>query len=355
MFKVFFPVIGSFFDPLLVFAIGLFGGFLSGFLGIGSGIMITPVLMEFGIHPLFAVSNQICHAVGVNMTNFLMYKREQDVDFHLASYILFGGGLGAVCEWFILMRSGGTPDNAPRTFATIYATVLVILGITMLVQSIKAWREGMGRKYADGVMMRRWMLYLPLHKIFVRSRTEMSVTIPIFVGFVAGVLVSYLGGGENLLMAPVITYLIGRVSSVVNGTTALAGCVIASLVAMIYACSNYCCDIEFVMILFAGATLGSWLGVKLSYNVRRCYVTSLASITIFLMASRQIFKLINNSLTPILAPQIPARNSFFADIAHDTPMLYTITCIFLVTITALISEKILLWLTNMGSKRRAQR
>jgi uncharacterized membrane protein YfcA len=355
MFKLFFPVVGAFFDPLVIFATGLFGGFLSGFLGIGSGVIITPVLIEFGIHPLLAVSNQLCHAIGVNMTSFLMYKRKQDVDFHLASYILLGGGLGAACEWFVLMRMGGSADNAPRMFASVYASVLVLLGVIVLIQSIKAWRDESGKKYAYGVMMRRWMLYLPFHKIFVRSRTEMSVTIPIFVGFVTGVLVSSLGGGENLLMAPIITYLIGRVSSVVNGTTALAGCAITGMVAVIYACGNYCCDVEFVMILFAGATLGSWLGVNLSYNMRRCYVNMLASVAIFLMASRQIFKLLNNSLTPSMLKKIDLSGSMLSKLAHDMPLLYTFVCIFLVTITALIAEKILRWITDIRNKKRASK
>jgi uncharacterized membrane protein YfcA len=235
-------------------------------------------------------------------------------------------------------------------FAIVYAVVLVVLGVTVLVQSIKAWHDESGKKYAYGVMMRRWMLYLPFHKIFVRSRTEMSVIIPIFVGFVTGILVSSLGGGENLLMAPVITYLIGRVSSVVNGTTALAGCAITGMVAIIYACSNYCCDIEFVMILFMGATIGSWLGVTLSYNMRRCYVNMLASAAIFLMASRQVFKLMNNSLTPSMLKKIDISGSVLSRLAHDMPLLYTFVCIFLVMITALVAEKILRWITDARSK-----
>ncbi|MDR1034463.1 MAG: sulfite exporter TauE/SafE family protein [Holosporales bacterium] len=350
MFKLFFPIIGSFFDPLVVFATGLFGGFLSGFLGIGSGVIITPVLIEFGIHPLLAVSNQLCHAIGVNMTNFLMYKRKQDVDFHLASYILLGSILGTACAWLILMKIGRSPENTTKVFAIVYTMVLIILGITIFVQSVKAWHDRIGRKYTYGVMMRRWMLYLPCHKIFVRSRTEMSVTIPIFVGFVTGILVSSLGGGENLLMAPVITYLIGRVSSVVNGTTALAGCATTGMVAIIYACSNYCCDVKFVMILFAGATFGSWLGVGLSYNIRRYYVNMLASVAIFLMASRQIFKLINDSIPTVTLKKIDISGSLLSRIAHDMPLLYTFLCIFLVTITALIAEKILRWITNVRTR-----
>ncbi|MDR1233703.1 MAG: sulfite exporter TauE/SafE family protein [Holosporales bacterium] len=351
MIKLFFPVIGSFFDPFLIFSTGLFGGFLSGFLGVGSGIVITPILMEFGIHPFWALANQLCHAVGFNMTNFLMFKRKQDVDFHLASYILIGGCLGATCEWIVVMQKNVSTDSTLNTFVYIYSVVLIVLGSTLCVQSIKEWAKGGGKKYSSGIMMRRWMLYLPFHKIFVRSRTEMSILIPIFVGFLAGVLVSALGGGDNLLMAPIITYLIGRISPVVNGTTALAGCVITGIVAIIYACGGYCCDLAFIIILFAGTAIGSWLGVKLTYSIRRCYINIMASMVIFLMAGRQIFKILYDSFPRIIMKSHALHQSLLSDIANKNPMIYTWTCIVIVTVMALVFEKMLQRIADLHTNR----
>ena len=337
MLKLFFPITGLFVDPFLVFSTGLFGGFMSGFLGIGCGVIITPVLMEFGIPPLIAVATQLCHAVGTNFTNFLAYKRNRDVDFHLAAYILFGGFLGAACEWALLRCSSGS--GAINKFIYVYVVVLIVFGFIMLTQSFKEWKRGGVNKYASGVMMRRWMLYLPFHKIFVRSRAEMSVLIPIFVGFLAGLLVASLGGGNNLFMAPIITYLIGRISPVVNGTTALAGCVITAVVAVIYSSSNYCCDMLFVLILFAGAAFGSWIGVKLTYNIKRYYINALAGIIVFLMASRQIFKIINHSFTTQIENVADLTKSVFAQIVNGNPVLYTIICIITITLIAYIFEK----------------
>ena len=294
MLKIFFPLTGLFFDPFLIFSTGLFGGFISGFLGVGCGVIITPFLMEFGVPPLISVSTQLCHAVGTNLTNFLSYKRKRDVDFHLASYILFGGFLGGTCEWLLLKYSSGAKAVFEK-FVYVYITVLVVFGIIMLTQSIKDWDDRNKKRITSAVMMRRWMLYLPFHRIFIRSRAEMSVLIPIFVGFLAGLLVASLGGGNNLFMAPIITYLIGRISPVVHGTTALAGCVITAVIAVIYSHSGYCCDMLFVLILFAGAAFGSFVGVKLTYSVKRCYINAMAAIVVFLMASRQIFKLFSNS------------------------------------------------------------
>ena len=82
--------------------IGLLGGFVSGFLSIGCGIIITPLLVDLGLSPFVAIPTQLCHSVGTNFSNFLTYAHKRDVDFHLAFYILIGGVFGSACEWIFL-------------------------------------------------------------------------------------------------------------------------------------------------------------------------------------------------------------------------------------------------------------
>lgn len=351
---MFFPITGLFFDPFLIFSTGLFGGFISGFLGIGCGVIIAPVLMEFGIPPLVAVSTQLCHAVGTNLTSFLSYKRKRDVDFHLATYILFGGILGASCEW-LLLRYSSNSTAVVNKFIYVYVFVLFIFGIIMLTQGVKEWKNGSKKKYNSSVMMRRWMLYLPFHKIFVRSRAEMSILIPIFVGFLAGLLVASLGGGNNLFMAPILTYLIGRISPVVYGTTSLAGFVITAIVSIIYSETGYCCDMSFVLILFAGAALGSFIGVKLTYNIQRYYINAMASIVVFLFASRQIFKLYSNSFAIGSNQAADLSKSFIFKFAHGSTITYTLICICLISVIAFIFEKSLQALSDKRKNMRSRK
>lgn len=340
MLNIFFPITGMFLNPLLIFSTGLCGGFVSGFLGIGCGIIITPMLMEFGIPPLIAVSTQLCHAVGTNLTNFLTYKRKMDVDYHLAIYMLLGGFLGAATEWLILNFSNSSRAVFNK-FLYVYISILTIFGFVMLFQSYKTWRHKKNRKYLNTVSMRRWMIYLPFHKIFVRSRTEMSILIPIFVGFLAGILVSSLGGGNNLFMTPILTYLIGRISPVVNGTTSLVGFVITAIIALIYSLSDYCCDIFFVLLLFAGAAFGSWIGVKLTYKIQRFYIYAVAALVVFMMASRQILKLINHSFSTGISLKADFSNSVFSKLFEINSFEYTFLCILIIVIIALIYERLL--------------
>jgi uncharacterized membrane protein YfcA len=323
----------------LIITIGLLGGFVSGFFGVGCGIIITPALMELGLPPLVAVSNQLCHSVGVSATNFLTYKRKRDVDFHLAAYILLGGFLGAVCDWFMFQYQGDSLGTS-NTFIRTYIVVLFVVGSIMLIQGAREWkRRGRVKKYIPGVMMRRWMVYVPFHTIFVRSRTEMSVVVPMFTGFLAGILAPSLGGGNSLFMIPIVTYLIGRISPVVNGTTSFTGCVITGVVTLTHACGRCYCDLPFVLVLFAGATSGTWIGVRLSYNVRRYYINILASLVVFLMASRQVFRLLDGSFANGIIDLAGPSKSVMLDIVSKNPIIYTIACVAIIVVAAFISEK----------------
>ena len=319
--------------PLLnTICIGLLGGFVSGLLGIGCGIIVTPLLVDLGLSPLVAIPTQLCHSVGTNFANCLSYAHKRDIDFHLAFYILLGGILGTICEGLFL-KFANDKQVIITKFLYIYIFVLIIFGFVMLKQSFQEWKKSQSKTIIYSVSMRHWMLYLPFHRIFSRSRTEMSILIPIFLGFLTGLLVAALGGGNNLFMAPIITYLIGRISPVVYGTTAFSGFIITSMVAVTYATNNYYCNMSLVVMLFVGAAFGSWLGVKLSYKIKRYLLNIIASIITFFMAGKQINKLLH-----------PVNNTNINDINNDISehsISYTILCIAVIMLLSYIYKTIL--------------
>ncbi len=325
---------GTDFSLLSVLLTGSVGGFTSGFLGTGCGIIITPLLMDFGLPPFVAIPTQLCHAVGTNFTSFLSYKRRTDVDYLFAFFILVGGCFGAFLEW-IFLKNANNPEVILHKFSYIYIGILIVFGSIMLFQSIVTLKYPAKKITQYKLMMRKWMQYLPLHKVFGRFRVEASVTIPIFIGLMSGILVASLGGGSNLFIAPVITYLIGRISPVVYGTTAMASFVVTALVALIYASQHYCCDIALVLLLFVGASFGSWLGVKLTYKIRRSYINIISSGVMFFMAGKQLIKVLNANS----AMSNYTLSTSEGIIVH--PVRYTSMCIILVMIIAYFYERTL--------------
>lgn len=313
---------------------GYLGGLASGLLGIGCGIIIVPALSFFGIPPFIALASQLCHSAATNFNNFLHYAKNNDVDFQLAFYIVLGGCVGAFTEWIFLKNTSASQIISKARY--IYVCTLFIFGIIMLCQSFNTWKKSKSIHKTYTVGMHRWMLYLPFHKIFTRSRTEMSILIPIFLGFLTGILVAALGGGNNLFMAPIITYLIGRISPTVYGTTALAGLIITSIVAIIYANNHCTCDISLVLSLFSGAIIGAQCGIFLFYKIPRFITNGISSLVIFMMACMQLHKIIETNSE--------IETFTYSNILN--PEIYTVKCLILVLCISYIYNKVTKYITK---------
>jgi uncharacterized membrane protein YfcA len=360
--EIFFPIAEISLNSLIILGLGLVGGFASGMLGIGSGVVITPALMMIGVPPLIAVASQLNNAIGTNFIGFLGYWRKRDVDFGLAGYLFVGGIGGAFAELYLLdwLHQGGV---AYKRMAIVYAVVLSVLGFAMLMQNIKSLTKTKSNQKA--VMMRHWMIYIPFHRIFTRSRTEMSVLVPLGVGVMTGMLTSTLGGGNSLFMMPIVGYLIGRTSPVVAGTTLLAGFAITAAVTLVHGLKSEPFDIFLVLILLFGSTIGSQIGVRSSYSLPRPYLGLLGGIVILLISSKFIYDLFKpdvriNTMTEIVTPADPLINDVssivnpwteaFLHFFQKAPFLYVLSGILGVILISMLIENLLHRVT--GFKRR---
>ena len=346
--NLFFPIAGLNFNALTILAVGLAGGIVSSGLGIGSGVVVTPaLLMLIGVPPFVAVTSQMGNAIGVNLMGFLGYWRKRDVDFSLGFYLFIGGVLGAFIEIWLLhrLRERGGGQN----MSLVYIIILGSLATLLLVQSLKTFLKPKASE--KNVMMRPWMIYFPWHKIFIRSRTEISILIPIFVGIGTGLLTSTLGGGNSLFMMPIISYLIGRVSPVVQGTTLFAGFMITTVVTVIHCFTHTPFDLVLVFMLIIGGTLGSKLGLFLSYIFPRHCLGLLGAFVIYSIAGKFAFDLwrgiiskFNKNLLPVPLDSMPLNQSWtiwLSDFVDNFLIAYVIAGIFTIILVAITLEKTL--------------
>ncbi len=346
---IFFPVAGVDFNPLILLGLGVLGGFASGMLGVSGGIVITPGLIFFGVPPLIAVASQLINSIGTNLIGFMGYWRRRDVDFGLAVYLFIGGIFGAVSEIYLLDFIHNKQGQGYAKMTIAYVAVLSILGIVMLIQNLKHILSKETRKQKKAITMRYWMIYIPFHRIFKRSRTEMSVLIPFIVGFLTGLLTSTLGGGNNLFMMPIVSYLIGRVTPVVSGTTLLAAFAITTAVSIVHALHQDPFDVYMVLFLLLGSSVGSQAGVRFSYVMPRPYLGLLAGIIVLLISSKFIKDLIQmgfrsegaiNPATPSFVLQDGTFANLYNNFAYRYTLLHAIIGISLVIVISFTIEQI---------------
>lgn len=348
--NLFFPIAGLSFNVLTILAVGIVGGIVSSGLGIGSGVIVMPALLTLiGVPPFIAVTSQMGNAIGVNLIGFLDYWRKRAVDFGLGFYLLTGGIMGAFTEMFLFqwIRKG----NVNEKIAFVNVIVLTSLATLLFVQNLRSLLRP--ANVDKSITMRHWMIYFPWHKIFIRSRTEISILIPILIGFGTGLLTSTLGGGNSLFMMPIISYLIGRVTPVVKGTTLFAGFIITTVATVIHCYNHSPFDLLLVFFLLIGGTFGSRMGVLLSYFLPRQYLGLLGAGVIYLISAKFAFNLwdhttcsaiIKSSETLKNAVSLPLNQLwtlYILDFLQHSLIGYTLLGIVSVILVAIILEKVL--------------
>jgi uncharacterized membrane protein YfcA len=344
--EILLPVAQLKMNPLTLAIIGSIGGFVSSFLGVGSGIVITPALVMVGVPHFLAVASQLHNSVGTNFMGFLGFLRRGAVDFTMAWYIILGGVAGAITESEILtfVQSG---EYSKENIAIIYAVVLTFLGILLLIQNISFALNPQPKN--KNIVMRDWMIYFPWHRIFTRSRVEMSILVPIGVGFVTGLVTSTLGGGNTLFIMPIVSYLICRQSPVVAGTSLLAGAVITTVVIMGYAAKASLGDIVLIYCLIFGSFMGSRLGVKFRYYFPQYILGILGGFVVLAISFSFIRSAffgvsfdfhIQGNIQPANLGEYSEYAKLIFEFSSTSPIVYGLLCLSSVLILGLVLERI---------------
>lgn len=276
-FELTLPIAGVSLNLFLMLGLGWVGGFLSGMLGVGGGVIITPALMVLGVPPVVAVASQVNHSIGTNLTGLLNYRRNNDVDFRLGGVLLIGGIIGAILGVFLL-RWLNAHGQAVSIITISYIVVLGAMSFVLFRQSLKTLAHY--RSATKVIHVPAWTRFIGLKLYFTRTRVELSILFPLAIGIINGALTSSLGVGNGIFMMPAISYLIGRTSPVVYGTTLLAGVGISVVTTFMYAVGSQSVDLFLVLILLGGGILGSQMGVRFGYTVPRPYIGMIGALVI---------------------------------------------------------------------------
>ena len=340
----YFPIADFLYSPLAIISVGVGVGFISGLLGLGSGILITPILLLIGFPSRIAVASQVNASIGSNFIGMLNYGRRRDIDYALGSYLIVGGLCGALTEFYILqwLYDNISPHGILRF---ITGLVLIILSFGMFYQIIKSLLSD--ENEIKHVTMKEWMIYIPFHKVFLRSRTEISILIPLVIGFLTGILTVSLGGGINTMMLPFLTYLIGRVSPCVTGTSFFVSTVIFICVTFLHGLNTAPVDMMLVFFLSFSTSIGSKLGVHISFFFSRLSTNLITVVIVFFLGVKSLMDvsklsqkrpkiILNNGVQHYLddlyksmPENIDILSRSILKFANFDPLIYCLTCILL--------------------------
>jgi uncharacterized protein len=266
--EIYLPVAEMSVNWLVIIALGLGVGFLSGMFGVGGGFLMTPLLVFIGIPSTVAVATTLSHVTASSMSGALTQWRKRAIDFTMAGVMLAGGILGTLCGvWLVaLMRRQGQMD---LIVSLTYVIMLGIIGIIMLRESLATLRA-----YRSGVTVnsrpvhRGWIQALPFKMRFRQSRLYISVIPPVAIGFVVGALSAVMGIGGGFIIVPAMIYILRMPTNVVMGTSLVQIIAVTAITTLLQATSNYAVDIILAGLLVVGGVVGAQLGVTVGARLR---------------------------------------------------------------------------------------
>ena len=267
--QIYLPIADLPVNVLLILAMGVAIGFLSGMFGIGGGFLLTPLLIFIGVTPAVAVASVASHIAASSFSGVLAYWRRRTIDFALAGMLLAGGLIGtAAGVWLTsVLQAAGQFD---LTIALSYVTLLSIIGSMMIVESARAILRARRSGTAD---LRRpgshaWFLGLPLKMRFKQSRIYVSA-IPVWtIGVMIGFLGAIMGIGGGFLLVPALIYLLRVPTSVVIGTAMVVTLVTMASATVLHAATNWSVDAVLALILMVGGVIGAQFGARAGQKIR---------------------------------------------------------------------------------------
>jgi len=264
--SIYLPIAEVSLDVFLLIGIGGLIGFLSGLFGVGGGFLLTPLLMFIGIPAPVAVGSAANQLVASSVAGVMAHWRRGTVDFKMGGVLLAGGvGGSALGVWlFAVLREMGQIDLA---ISLCYVVFLGIIGLLMLVESIRTFMRQRGSPRRRKLHHHTWLHGLPFKMRFTRSRLYISALLPLGVGFFVGILAAVMGVGGGFVMVPAMIYLLGMPAQVVVGTSLFQILFVAGSVTLLQSTQNHSVDVVLALFLLLGSVVavqfGTYVGTKL--------------------------------------------------------------------------------------------
>jgi uncharacterized protein len=252
---------------LLLLALGLFTGVLSGMFGIGGGVVIVPLLTT----PLFAVPLQT--AIGTSLGALIMpvgilavmaYYRAGQLRIGLATPVALGLTIGAFLSAQVAI---GIPQD---TLRLMYGIFVIIMG----------WRFAEPRK---------WLRAMRAHTQ-VQQSTEAERPAPLWgllaIGFGAGIASGLFGIGGGIVIVPALVGLFKMPQKTAIATSLGALLLPVSLPAVLTYARNDAFDLEKAALIAVGLLFGAFLGARLTLGMSGGRVKQLYGLFLIVVGLR---------------------------------------------------------------------
>lgn len=281
------PIANLSVNALVIVALGLGVGVLSGMFGVGGGFLTTPLLIFYGIPPTVAAASSASQVTGASVSGVFAHFRRSGVDVKMGTVMVAGGIVGTLAG-AVLFRSLQASGQIDTFIALLYVIMLGGIGGLMAKDGIRALlAQRSGTPLPAGKRRHHPMIAaLPMRWRFYRSGLYISPLAPLLLGFVTGMLTVLLGVGGGFIMVPAMIYLLGMATQVVVGTSLFQILFVTAVSTMVHATTTKAVDIVLAALLLVGSVVGAQLGAKFAQRMKADHLRLLLALLVLAVAVR---------------------------------------------------------------------
>lgn len=291
--SLYLPIAEMSLNGLLLLAMGLSVGVLSGMFGIGGGFILTPMLILMGVPPAVAVGTGASQVVASSVSGTIGHWQRGNIDVRMGLLLLAGGCLGTLTGVKLqqILRELGQLD---LFISLTYVIVLGSIGALMFIEGLRTWhrsKEAVVPRFRRGGT-HTWVQGLPFKLRFPRSKLYMSAVPALTIGAFVGWLTAVMGVGGGFLLVPALIYLIGMSTRVAIGTSVFQIVFVTAVTTVLQAQQNHTVDVLLAAPLMLGGVIGAQYGIRVAERMQAEQLRILLAILVLGVAGRMAYDLV---------------------------------------------------------------
>jgi uncharacterized membrane protein YfcA len=152
----------------------------------------------------------------------------------------------------------------------------------MLFESIHTWRRRafMLERRFEPPRRQTWLDALPFHSQFRKSEIDISILLPLAIGFLGGILAAMMGVGGGFILVPLMLYVLGMRMHTVAGTSLFQILCTCSVVTVLQAAENVSVDPILAVLIALGSTSGALVGTRIGRKLRADELKALLALIV---------------------------------------------------------------------------
>ncbi|MEK3854901.1 sulfite exporter TauE/SafE family protein [Cytobacillus sp. FSL H8-0458] len=271
----------------LLIVIGVLAGGYGTIVGAGGGFIFVPaLLLIFQLEPAIAAGTGLIIVLINSLSGVIGYAKKEKIQYQNGLILGIGALPGSLLGvWLLQHYSSGY-------FYVIFATLLVALGTFLFTKNLpEKWRrhvpsEGYEYVAAASSIGKDGSIHQSAAVSKIDSTYKEKWLIPL--GFLIGILSSYLGIGGGWLLVPILVYVFKTPAHYATATSIFSLCLYTSVGVISHI---YYGNIDWQTVVYGGLGViaGSQLGVLLSQRIPGRVIIQMLSVLLILIGFRMYF------------------------------------------------------------------